>query len=193
MIVEVPIHDIKNPPVPMFPERCVNCGKPKDENLGLTLDKKIKKRGKPVQMRMSVPMCKECANRERSIAKVTLVPFLIAGLLIGIAVFIPVAIFSPEGTTPQTLAFPLVLGGFAGLIAGSIGGTVVEFFVRLLATPVFGKLVTRRPLTIFGLYSNGDELIGVSARFLRKEKIAQLEFENDEIAREFIKINALEK
>jgi len=36
-------------------------------------------------------------------------------------------------------------------------------------------------------------LIGISARFLRKEKIAQLEFENDEIAREFIKINALEK
>ena len=193
MIIEIPIHDIKNPPVPMFPERCVNCGKPKDENLGLTLDMGIQKRGKPVQMRMSVSMCKECANRERSIAKVTLVPFLIAGLLIGIAVFIPVAIFSPAGTTPQTLAFPLVLGGFAGLIAGSIGGTVVEFFVRLLATPVFGKLVTRRPLTIFGLYSNGDELIGVSARFLRKEKIAQLEFENDEIAREFIKINALEK
>ena len=68
-----------------------------------------------------------------------------------------------------------------------------EFFVRLLATPVLGKLVTRRPLTIFGLYSNGDELVGISARFLRKEKIAQLEFENDEIAREFIKINALEK
>lgn len=79
----------------MFPELCVNCGKPKDENFGLTLSMDIQKRSKPVQMRMIVPMCKECANRERSIAKVTLVPFLIAGLLIGIPSF-PVAIFSRQ-------------------------------------------------------------------------------------------------
>jgi hypothetical protein len=53
-------------------------------------------------------------------------------------------------------------------------------------------LVARRPLTIFGLFANTDELIGISARFLREKKLVHLEFENEEIAREFIQLNPLE-
>lgn len=190
--VDVVVPDRKKPPLLKFPARCVHCGKPKDEDLGLSLDMGVQKRSRSVTMKMSVPMCKDCANRERSIAKVTLVPFLIAGALIGIAAFIPAAIFSPEGNTPQTLGFPVVFGGFVGLIVGAIGGTVVELIVKLLAAPFYGRGLMKRPLTIFGLYSNGDELIGVSARYLHKEKIVRLEFENDEIAFEFIKLNDLE-
>jgi hypothetical protein len=138
-------------------------------------------------------MCNACAEKERSIAKVILIPFIIAGFVIGVIVFVPVALISPEGTTPQTIGFPLVLGGFAGLIAGIVGGTVVEFFVKMLAVPVYGKLLARRPLTIAGFLAESDELIGISARFLRETKIVQLEFENEEIAREFTQLNSLEK
>lgn len=190
--VDVVVPNRKKTPLLEFPARCVNCGKSKDEDLGLSLDMGAQKRSRSVTMKMSVPMCKDCADRERGIAKVTLVPFLIAGAAFGIAAFIPAAIFSPEGNTPQTLGFPVVFGGFMGLIVGVIGGTIIEFLVKLLAAPFYGKRLLKRPLTIFGLYSNGDELIGVSARYLHKEKIVRLEFENDEIAVEFMKLNDLE-
>ena len=117
---------------------------------------------------------------------------MIAGFVIGLIVFVPVALISPEGTMPQTIGFPLVLGGFAGLIAGIIGGTVVEFVVKMLAVPVYGKLLTRRPLTIAGFLAESDELIGISARFLRETKFVRLEFENEEIAYEFTHLNSLE-
>jgi hypothetical protein len=192
MIINIPIRDLKKPPVLKFPERCANCGKPKETTLGITLNMGVQNRSRVVTMQLTVPMCNTCAEKERSVAKVTLIPFMIAGFVIGVIVFVPVAFIAPEGTSSQTIGFPLVLGGFAGLIAGIIGGTVVEFLVKMLAVPVFGKLLTRRPLTIVGFLAESDQLIGLSARFLRETKIARLEFENEEIAREFTQLNSLE-
>ena len=193
MVINIPVRDPKNPPMLKFPERCVNCGKPKEEMLGITLNMGVQKRSQSVTMQLNVPMCSTCAKKERSIAMVTLIPFLVAGFVIGAIVFVPATLISPEGTTPRTIGFPLVFGGFAGLIAGILAGTVVEFFVKMLAVPFYGKLLTRRPLTVVGLFAESDELIGVSARFLREAKIVRLEFENEEIAREFMQINSLEK
>ncbi|MBE0669092.1 MAG: hypothetical protein IH588_00760 [Anaerolineales bacterium] len=192
MIINIPIHDLKKPPVLKFPERCAYCGRPKTEMLGITLNMGVQNRNQPVTLQLSVPMCKTCADKERGIAKVTLIPFLTAGLIIGVIVFIPVMLLAPEGTTPQTIGFPFVLGGFAGLVVGVIGGTMVEFVVKTLSVPFYGKLLTRRPLTIFGMFADTDELIGISAKLLREKKIVRLEFENEEIAREFIQLNSLE-
>jgi len=193
MIINIPIYDLKKPPVLKFPECCVSCGKPKDTTLCITLNMGVQKQSRTVTMQLTIPMCNTCAEKERSIAKVTLIPFMIAGFLIGVIVFVPVAFITPEGTTSQTIGFPLVVGAFAGLIAGMIGGTVVEFFVKMLAVPVYGKLLARRPLTLLGFLTENDQLIGISAKFLRETKIVQLEFENEEIAREFAQLNSLEK
>ena len=193
MIIDIPVHDLKKPPVLKFPEYCVNCGRPKETVLGITLNMGVQVKGQAVTMKLTVPMCNVCAEKERSVAKVTLIPFMLAGFVIGLIVFILVALITPEGTTSQTIGFPLVLGGFAGLIAGIFGGTVVEFFVKMLAVPVYGKLLARRPLTVIGFLAESDELIGISARFLRETKIVQLEFENEENAREFMQLNSLEK
>ncbi len=141
---------------------------------------------------MKIPMCKTCADKERGIAKVTLIPFLIGGFVIGVFIFVPVMLIAPEGTTPQTLNLPFVLGGFAGLIAGIIGGSVVEMVVKSLAVPFYGRLVTRRPLTALELFSNSDQLIGIAAKYLRGKNLVQLEIENEELAREFVQINSLE-
>jgi hypothetical protein len=193
MLINIPIHDPKKPPVLKFPGRCVNCGKPKETTLGVTLNMGAQIRNRPVTMQLNVPMCKACAEKERSVARVTLVPFLVAGFVVGAIVFVPAALISPEGTTPETAGFPFVFGGLAGLIAGVLFGTVVEFFVKMLATPFYGKLLIRRPLTIVGLFAESDELIGISARFLREAKTTRLEFENEEIAGEFMQLNSLEK
>jgi hypothetical protein len=159
----------------------------------MTLQMGVQKRGRVVAMDLKVPMCNACANRERSIAKVTLIPFLIAGVLIGLIVFIPVLLLAPEGTSTQTLALPWVIAAAIGLIAGILGGTVVEWIVKTLAAPFYGKLLIHRPLTLPGIFSESDALIGISAKILRGMDTLQLTFENDEIAREFETLNSLEK
>lgn len=192
MIVQIPIPDLKKPPALKFPGRCVHCGKPGEETLGMSLNMGVQNRSQPVTMDLKVSMCKACADKERSIAKVTLVPFLIVGFIFGAATFVPATLIAPDGTTPDTAGFPFVFGGFMGLIVGIVTGTVAEMIVRPLAVPFYGKLVARRPLTILSFIRETDDLIGVSARFFRGEKLATLEFENEEIGREFSKINHLE-
>ena len=192
MLVQISIPELKRPPVLKFPERCANCGNAKDEMLGLSLNMGEQYRGKPVVLQMKVPMCKACADKERGIGKVTYIPFLVVGFVFGAVAFVPAMLVAPQGVDAQTVGFPLVVGGFAGLIVGSIAGTIAEIIVKSLSIPVYGKLVTRRPLTVFALFSETDELLGVTARFLREKKLVQLEFENEVIAREFLKLNQLE-
>lgn len=192
MIIQIPVPDLKKPPSLKFPERCVNCGKPKEELLGMSLNMGVQHRDKTVTMDLKVPMCKVCADKERSIAKVTLIPFMIIGFIFGAIAFVPAMLIAPEGTTPQTIGFPFVFGGFVGLIVGIIAGTIGEVIVKMLAVPFYGKLVSRRPLTILAFFSETDDLLGVSAKFLREKKLVQLEFENEIIAREFTTLNQLE-
>lgn len=185
----IPIPDLKNPPTLQLPNRCVNCAKPKEETLALSFDMGVQKKNQQVLMNIPVPMCKACADKERGIAKVTLIPFLLGGVIFGAIVFLPVLLIAPEGTTPQTLNLPFVLAGSVALFAGIIFGTIVEAIIKIFAIPVYGKLVTRRSLTIFSFFSNSDDLIGISAKFIKDKKQIELQFENEEIAKEFKKLN----
>lgn len=187
--VEVPIKDAKNPPKIIFPDRCVNCGKPKHVVMPMKLIMGVEKRGQGVLMDFPVPLCAECEKKEQRITYVTLVPFLIAGLVLGVIAFIPAMLIAPEGTTPQTLGFPFVFGGFVGMVVGVIGGTVVEFVLKLLLAPVYGQLLLKRPLTILSFFNDSENVIGLSARFTDKKKSLKLIFENDVIGKEFKQIN----
>lgn len=190
LTVEIPIADKKKPPVLKFPERCVNCGKPKHVVMPMKLDMGVQKRGQGVLMDFPVPLCVECEKKERRITNVTLLPFLIAGLLVCVIVFIPVWLLTPDGETIQTLGFAPAMGAFVGLIAGVIGGSVVEFVLKLVFAPAYGQLLLKRPLTIFSLFNDSEDVIGLSAKFTDQKKSLKLTFENDEIAREFEKLNS---
>lgn len=158
----------------------------------MSLHMGVQHRNKPVTLELKVPMCKACADRERSVAKVTLIPFFVVGLIFGAIAFVPAMLVAPEGPTPETAGFPFVFGGGVGLVVGMIAGTIAEIIVKSLAVPFYGKLITRRPLTMVSFLAETDELIGVSVKFLREKKLVQLEFENEEIAREFIQLNQSE-
>jgi hypothetical protein len=187
--VEIPIPDKKKPPVVKFPDRCVNCGKPKHTILPMKLIMGVQKRGQGVLMGFPVPLCAECEAKEKGITYVTLVPFVIAGFLLCGLAFIPAWLIAPQGTTPQTMNFDLVFGAFVGIIAGLVGGTVVEFGLKFLFAPVYGKLLLKRPLTVFSLFDDSEDVIGLSARFTVNKKSLKLTFENDEIAKEFESLN----
>jgi len=185
----VMIKDQKNPPILKFPARCVHCGGLQETSIKISLNMGVQKRSKSVMMEIVVPMCNACAEKERSIAKVTLVPFLVAGFIIGIAAFGIVSLISPEGTTSQTLSLPFVLGGAAGLIMGVIAGTLVEFGLKFIFAPVYGQLLLKRPLTIFSLFNDSEDMVGLSFRFGEHRKSLKLIFENEDIAREFRTLN----
>ena len=193
LTVEVPIQDKKNPPKLKFPERCINCGKPKHSAMPLKLLMGVEKRGQGVLMDLPVPLCAECEKKERRITNVTLLPFLIVGLLVCVVVFIPVWLITPDGTTIQTMGFAPAVGAFVGVIAGLIGGTLFEFGLKFLFAPIYGQLLLKRPLTIFSLFNDSEDVIGLSAKFTEGKKSLKLTFENDEIAREFINRNPSEK
>jgi hypothetical protein len=183
--VEIPIRDKKNPPRLKFPDRCVNCGQPKHVVLPLKLSMGVEKRKQPVLLDLPVPLCAECEKKERRITSVTLLPFTFGGLLVGAVAFVPAWLVAPQGTTPQTVNSDLVFGGFVALLAGVIGGTVVEFLLKLLFAPAYGKLLLKRPLTILGFLNDSEEVIGLSAKFTAQKKALKLTFENEEIAHEF--------
>ena len=190
--VDIPINDPKRPPKLVFPDRCVNCGKPKVKTWPVKLNTGAQKRGQMVQVEFDVPLCAECSTKENKIGNVTWIPFFAVGLLIGIVVFVPVLLLSPEGTTAQTIDMPFILGGVAGLLAGVIAGTLVEFLLKMSLAASYGKLLLKRPLTIFSVFNDSEDLIGLSTRFADNKKILRISFENDEIAREFIVLNPQE-
>lgn len=190
--VDIPIKDPKKPPKLVFPDLCVNCGKPKMKTLPVKLNTGAQKRGQMVQVEFDVPLCAECSAKENKIGNVTWIPFFVVGLLICGVVFIPVWLLSPEGTTAQTIDMPSMLGAAAGLLAGVIAGTLVEFLLKMSLAASYGKLLLKRPLTIFSVLSDSEDLIGLSTRFADNRNVLKISFENDEIAREFVALNPQE-
>jgi hypothetical protein len=192
LTVDIPIRNSKKPPKPSFPDRCVNCGKPKLRTWSLKLSTGAQVRGGMVQLELDVPLCADCIAKENRIGNVTWIPFFLVGLLVCGVVFVPVWLISPEGPTLQTYELPYVLGAAAGLVAGIIIGTLVEFGLKLLLAPFYGQLLLKRPLTIASVWNDSENLVGLSTRFVENRKTLKLTFENDEIAREFMAMNPQE-
>lgn len=189
--IDIPIPDPKNPPALKFPAHCVHCGQPTDETLPVKIPMGVEKRSKPVILELPLPMCAQGAKLERSLAKVTLVPFLAGGLLIGLAAFILAWLLTPEPPlqTVQTRSFDLVIGAFVGLIAGILGGSLVELAFKLLYTPLYGKLLMKRPLTAIEIFSNTENYAGFSAALSQDKKQLTLTFEREEIGKQFQRLN----
>ena len=68
-----------------------------------------------------------------------------------------------------------------------------ELVLKILAAPFYGKLVVHRPLTMLSIFSESDALLGISAKFSRKTNTLHLTFENEDVAREFKKLNPMER
>jgi hypothetical protein len=190
--IDIPIKDPKKPPKLMFPDGCVNCGKSKAKTMPVKLNTGAQKRGQIIQLEMDVPLCADCAAKEDRIDNVTWIPFFLVGLLTCGIVFVPVWLIAPEGTTYQTVALPYVLGAFVGMIAGVIVGTLVEFVLKMVFAPAYGKLLLKRPLTALSVLFFSETLIGLSTRFTNGKKALKVIFENDEMAHEFIALNPQE-
>jgi hypothetical protein len=186
---EIKFTDLRKPPSLKFPRGCVNCGREARNTLAVRLPTGAQARGREVQVELDVPLCASCRTLEDRIGNVTWIPFALAGLLIGLAVFVPVLLVAPQGDSIQTMDMPWVLAGSAALGAGVAGGTLVEFVLRLAFKPVFGSSLTRRPLTVLEVLNDSQHLVGFSARLNRAEKRLVVTIENDRVAGEFVSMN----
>ncbi len=194
LTLTLPISDPKKPPAVKFPPRCVHCGQPPAEFLPLQIPMGVQKRSGAVMLKLNVPMCVEGAKLERGIARVTLVPFLLGGLLTGLPAFVLVWLLTPENfvsSTSRAAVFAdLILGAFAGLVVGLFGGTLVEMASKLLFTPVYGKLLVKRPLTVLEILSDIENVLGFSAALSQDKKQLTLTFERENVGREFQQLNS---
>lgn len=192
--INIPISDPKNPPAVKFPPRCLHCGQPPAERLPLKMPMGVEKRGAQVVLELNAPLCAEGAKLERSLAKVTLVPFLLGGLFTGLPAFVIVWLLTPanfiSSTSRAAVFADLVLGAFAGLMAGLVGGCVIEMAFKLLFTPVYGKTLLKRPLTILEIFNDTENVVGFSAALSKDKKRLQLTFEHEEVGREFQQLNS---
>lgn len=85
-----------------------------------------------------------------------------------------------------------MLGAFVGMIAGILVGTLVEFLLKMIMARAYGRLLMQRPLTVFSVFRDVEDLVGLFLRFGENRKTLKMIFENDELAREFIALNLQE-
>ncbi len=191
--LELEILDIRRPPAVRFPQKCVRCGRTREVSWPVSLSTGVQRRGETVRIKMTVPMCSDCAALDRHVGNVTWLPFLIGGLLVSLVVFLFLWRSVPTGTPVQVFGFSALVAVAAALLAGLMGGSLVEFAIRLLFVPAFGELLAKRPLTVFRPFENSKYLLGFSVKFIRQKHILSLTFENDGVADKVAQLNAQEK
>ena len=195
----VPIASARQLPKLVFPERCLKCGKPKAGTRKIAFDMNAASRKKSIMLEIEPPLCQDCLGLESKLEWFSLLPFTISALLFAAAGFIFLFFFLPllpvwnflgiDARLPGESVF--VLSGAGALIAAVAGGTMVEFALKLLAAPYFGKLIISRPPTIIALSRDLHDVVGLRAQLTGDKKTLTLTFEHEEMAKEFAAMNGL--
>lgn len=195
----VPIKSPRQLPRLVFPERCLNCGKPKAGTRAIHFDVS-KAEKKSVMLEFEPPLCKDCIELENRLEWFSLLPFTISALLSALVGFLVLffiilpllPIWDIFGISDRQGGMVLfVLSAAGALLSAVVGGTVVEFVLKLLAAPYFGKLITSRPPTILALGRDQHDIVGLRAQLTPDKSTLTLTFELEEMAKEFAALNGL--
>ena len=196
----VPIASARQLPKLVFPERCLNCGKPKAGTRKIAFDMNAASRKKSIMLEIEPPLCRECIELENKMEWFSLLPFTISALIFAVVGFIFLFFFLPllpvwnflgidDRLTGESV---FVLSGAGALVAAVAGGTMVEFALKLLAAPYFGKLIVSRPPTIIALSRDLHDVVGLRAQLTGDKKTLTLTFEHEEMAKEFAALNGIQ-
>jgi hypothetical protein len=184
-----------------FPERCASCGAPSDLAHPLAVGqpdasgKRRKKKGAaggPITL--NIPVCARCKQRDDSEEKRNWIVFLASAGLATIALFLPITfaidlVFDPDSVSPATGLDALTVAGFSSLLGGFAIGLVVEFVGRVIMLPFGGRPPTEVPPVLIQAVQDISVLGGFSLRLIPAQKLLRMRFTNEEVGREFGRLN----
>lgn len=195
----IPIKTTRQPPQFTFPECCIHCGQPKAGTRGISVDVSAKSGKDSVFLELQPPLCQGCIQLENRLEWFSLLPFVISSLLLAVVSFLLLwLVIIPLLPAWDWLGiysgmrigeYSFILAGAGALLIALVGGTMLEFGLKLLAAPYFGKLILARPLTIFALFRDSHDIVGLRAKWSASQKTLSLTFERDDMAREFAQLN----
>lgn len=191
----------KGEPQITFPNRCISCGKPKETTDSLKVERNVRfgTTTRQLAFTLPVPLCGSCQHADKRVTLLTLGAFGLGGLAAGIAACFPFFLLSARlesflgtGSDNQTRAFAFVLAAFLALIFGIAAGFVVEFIVKLIATPFLNIALWHYPASVVQILSDVATTAGLTAQISRDGDTVWLNFSNDDIASDFARLNKSE-
>lgn len=196
----VPIKSPRQLPKLVFPEGCLKCGKPKAGTRAIHFDVS-KSDKKSIMLELEPPLCKDCIELENKLEWFSLLPFTISallsaglGFLLLFFIILPLLpfwdFFGINDRQGRVVLF--VISAAGALISAVAGGTVVEFTLKLLAAPYFGKLLLSRPPTLLALTRDLHDIVGLRAQLTPDKSTLTLTFEHEEMAKEFAALNGIQ-
>lgn len=178
-----------------FPERCICCGAPPQENSTLVITRLVKRKRKQLieTLHYSVPHCERCFKGTKAVFLASLLPFAAGFILLGGAAFLAAVFYTSElgvdlNTTPGTNN-SFILGGAAGLLMGFLGGFIVEGLFRLILLPFYGRALWQAPLLAVQFIRDADYIAGLHGKLTPEDDYLQLTINNDNLAQEFANLN----
>jgi hypothetical protein len=195
----VPIKSRRQLPKLVFPEQCVHCGKPPARTREIDFDMS-KSENRSVLLKLKPSLCQNCIELEGKLEWFSLLPFALSAFVFAVVAFLvlfflvmPLVPWYWVITDEQLVGYAIFIFSGAGALAAAVlGGTALEFFLRLLARPFFGDVLARRPLTLFSLKHDLHDIVGMRAQVSGDKTILTLSFEREDFARAFAALNGLE-
>jgi hypothetical protein len=184
----------RDPRPPVFPPVCVGCGAAPVTESRMLLQRLVMRGQKQeqVSLDMKVPHCARCARTTKTVFMAGCVPFVLGGLLVGLAVFAAVFVLSARAglDSLDVEEWPsLVLGGAAGLLAGLIAGFFFEVAARVVLLPFLGPALLRAPLLAMQFLRDADYVAGLTGKLSADGSRLELRFTRDEAAGVFAAVN----
>ena len=185
----------RDPRPPAFPRECVGCGAAPVAESRMLLQKRVARgqRQEQVSLTLLVPHCARCAAATKRVFLAGCVPFVLGGLLVGLAAFALVFVLSLNAGLDDLgdgEDWPsLILGGAVGLVAGVAGGFLAEVAARVVLLPFLGPALLRAPLLAAQMLSDSDYVAGLSARLSADGSRLELRFAREAAARGFAAVN----
>lgn len=179
----------------VFPDRCVNCGAPKQTDSNLLVNTLVAQGNQQKQLswRYAVPHCDPCARSSKAVFMASFVPFILGFLLLGGATFVLVTFYASalglDNYGQLNNSNSWVVGAAAGLVVGLVAAFLCEGLARLLLRPFYGQALRQAPMLMRQMLQDADYVAGLSAKPDKPNKQLLLTFQNDEVGREFSRLN----
>ncbi|MCC7207478.1 MAG: hypothetical protein IT323_09235 [Anaerolineae bacterium] len=186
---------------PAFPALCHCCGRAAEVDRKLSLSRLVV-RGKSqeaVTKQYTIPLCARCGRADDRIALMSWASALLGMIVISAGTF--VALLYLQGVLQRAginLGYGevisergnglLILAGMA-LIAGILGGGVIEGLLKLLAVPFLGRALYWAPFLLRQVFGDVAYVAGLTGKFTDDGRRVQLRFFNPAVGRAFAQEN----